>query len=333
MCSPSSPIYVSFARPTTSLKLNSLTQSYGTTTKTQIPNINLTRKVMCNPTRTMLVANSNCSFRSKLEKDEAFSSHMTMSGVIHDEEPKTRRLNLEQQGKVYKSTTADCSQIYDGRDMLPEYSRKFTRNHKALRAELDEKFSFYDPISNRRSRKSTDSTDTHPKVEVSGAKGKQNNFLSDMIAGFAHFNGDERSTSSGTHSSKKNNPCSGATPKECSHSANAMKSPEIKPHTLNSINSSDGTSSRLSNNMIRRKKSTPHHRDRDINLKLSSILKSPHYSRPGEDLSRSLQILTGDTDQIDERLTKSMTDLDWSSSVDFNSVHFCKNVEVYCYKL
>ncbi|KAL3786656.1 hypothetical protein HJC23_006852 [Cyclotella cryptica] len=287
----------------------------------------------------MLVANCNCPLRSKLEKDKAYSSHMAMSGVIHhNEEPKTRRRNLEQQGKVYKSTTADCSQIYDGRDMVPEYSRKCRRSSGAFRAELDEKFSFYDPASNGmkcngkivpRSRKSPI---TPSNVEVNGAKGKQNNFLADMIAGFAHFNGDERSTSSATHSSRKPTQCSGDPQKECPHPAPVMKSSDLKPRHSNSTNSSDGTTSTLPNNLIRRKKSTPHHRDRDINLKLSSILRSPHYSRPGEDFSRSLQVLTGDTEQIDPRLTKSMTDLDWCSNVDFNSVHFCKNVEVYCYK-
>lgn len=286
----------------------------------------------------MLVANSNCSLRSKLEKEKAYSFQMDKTCEIQNEEPRTRRLNLEQQGKMYKSTTADCSQIYDGRDMVPEYSRKCRRHSGALKAEQDDKFSFYDPATNSmkfdgkgipRSRKSTDTS----REVVNGAKSKRNNFLSDVIAGFAHFNGDERSTSSATHPSRKPNPCSGTPQKECSQSANAMNSSDFKPRSFNPTNSSDGAASTLSNNLIRRKKSTPHHRDRDINLKLSGILKSPHYSRPGEDFSRSLQILTGETGQIDERLTKSMTDLDWSSSVDFNSVHFCKNVEVYCYKL
>lgn len=260
---------------------------------------------MCN----MLVAKSSCSLSSQFERHTpATKSH--------------HRLNyLKKQLSAYKNATADNAQVYDGHDMVPQYFRNCRRNSGALRAELSAK--------NGKKRE---------ERNVKSSSGKSTE--SDLAAGYTSFNQDERSTSTSITApscvSKASN-SSGTKSVQTSIPTKPMTNPVDVPKSINSISTrpkNEVVSSSSTQKMIRRKKSSPHHRDHDMNLKLPSIMRSPRYSkcRPG-DLASSLLDLSVTDRVVDERLTKSLTDLevDWGDSLDFNSVHFRKNVEVYIY--
>ena len=249
----------------------------------------------------MLASKSNCPLTVERQCPPKVRS-------LASNDNNTRRLIIKKQADAYKNATADFSQVYDGHDTVPLYTNKCRRNSGTLRLELDNKFSH------------------SPDV-------KDDEKVFNMASGFESFNQEEGSTYTGSsfppslaskssisdiHLSRKDSP---ATPKER----------PVQKH-----NDVGSKSRALPRNMIRRKKSCPNHRDHEMNLRLSGIMKSPRYSHcKPEDLSRSLQDLDLKVPLADERLTKSMTDLDpqeWSESLDFNNVRFRKNVEVYVYK-
>jgi hypothetical protein len=273
----------------------------------------------------MLVIKSNSSLLHKSDK-----------ACIETDESKTRHLNIKKQLDAYKVRMADSSQIHDGHDV--EYKIKSRRNSGLLRAELDKKFSCYptskntvEKLSTSRARKSSDPPIQDDLNEVA----KRHRLVADVLASFVHFNQDVDSSLTIRQPSKFKTlnvvPEKQSTlqVKESTPSAKTSSSPRQRRATV----ASDGATASCAPKTIRRKKSCPQHRDREMNQNLSGIIKSPRYlpSRPGQ-LSRSMQE-TGGPEIVDERLSQSMNDLDFSSrSIDFNSVHFRNNVEVYCFK-
>jgi hypothetical protein len=302
----------------------------------------------------MLVAKSSSSLSSKKVLEKHYPTQSTNKCVDASIETKARRLNLKKQLDAYKIATADCSQVYDGHDMIPQNLRKSRRNGD-VRFELDITFR-YCPVKNDNKRREKVESSASPSKAKTTDKltlkldGKDT--IDDVTATFASFNQDERSTSTSSTAisslaSKSSSSGIQAVPK--AYSTKIVKQKVVtKPEkikeevgtTPGNANSSstkpEAVTPSSSQKMVRRKKSSPHHRDRAMNLKLSGIIKTPRYSQSKpEDLSRSLQDIDAIGRVVDERLTKSMTDLEtnWSESLDFNSVHFKKNVEVYCYKL
>ena len=287
----------------------------------------------------MMVTKSNCPL--SVERPSPPKVRSSMSN-----ENKTRRFNMNRQLDAYKNATADLSQVYDGHDMIPQYTNKCRRNSGAVRLELDKKFSYSvdrnkikptgrgSLISNTKS-----SLKLHTPSNISSTldDGDTDKILN-MSSGFDSFNREEESTcnSSSAYSSLASEL------RSSTFRTRPKDSPTpITPKELPAQSQSDATSTRSKSrspprNMIRRKKSSPNHRNHEMNLHLSGIMKSPRYSHcKPEDLSRSLQSLDLKKTLADERLTKSMTDLDpldWSGALDYNNVRFGKNVEVYVYK-
>jgi hypothetical protein len=232
---------------------------------------------------------------------------------------KRRRLNLKKQQEVYKTAMADSSQVYDGRDMMPDYSSK-SRESGALRAELKALSSFYRPVKNsqehnekiRPSSRNTADTKTSPTehscahVKHSGQSSQHEHSISPTNHSFS-----DSKAASITHANQR------------ATTAMQMQSSEVKPcgTTSASVASEDSESS-SSLKLIRRKKSSPQHRCIDKNLKLSGIMKPPRYlpSQLGNQLTSSLKITRDENVYLDKRLTKSI-------------VEFRANVEVYCYTL
>eukprot|EP00804_Cyclotella_cryptica_P022473 CCRYP_015104-RA/>CCRYP_015104-RA protein AED:0.13 eAED:0.13 QI:0/-1/0/1/-1/1/1/0/259 len=259
---------------------------------------------MCNSSGTMLALKP------------AYPTQKMVTTVFPDDS-KRRRLNLKKQQEAYKTTMADRSQIYDGRNMLPHYS-SISRDSDALRADLKALSSFYRPVKKSQEHRGKDytssssaaDTNTSP-AEVSGAYVKHN----------CHFSPHEHSISPTTDSLSD----SKAIPQTSQSDSvlTAAKTSESKPcddATATTVSEDSESSSSLK--LIRRKKSSPQHRCIDKNLKLSGIMKPPRYvpSELGDQLTSSLKITRGRKVTIDERLTKSM-------------VEFRANVEVYCYSL
>jgi hypothetical protein len=293
----------------------------------------------------MLVAKSSSSLSSKKVLEKHYPTQSTNKCVDASIETKARRLNLKKQLDAYKIATADCSQVYDGHDMIPQNLRKSRRNGD-VRFELDITFR-YCPVKNDNKRREKVESSASPSKAKTTDKltlkldGKDT--IDDVTATFASFNQDERSTSTSSNAISSLASKSSSSATKMVKQKVVIKPEKIKEEvgtTPGNANSSstkpEAVTPSSSQKMVRRKKSSPHHRDRAMNLKLSGIIKTPRYSQSKpEDLSRSLQDIDAIGRVVDERLTKSMTDLEtnWSESLDFNSVHFKKNVEVYCYKL
>ncbi|KAL7481624.1 hypothetical protein ACHAW6_007304 [Cyclotella cf. meneghiniana] len=258
------------------------------------------------------------SSHTMLALKPTYPTEVKMMTTALPDDSKRRRLNLKKQQEAYKTAMADSSQIYDGRDMMPDYSSKF-RDSGAFRAELKALSSFYRPVKNCQehngkaypSSRDTADTQTSP-IERSCAHVKHND----------QFSRNEHSISPTDHSLSD----SKASITHAIHKATLamqVQSSEFTPcdTTSTSVASEDSESS-SSLKLIRRKKSSPQHRCIDKNLKLSGIMKPPRYlpSQLGDHLGSSLKINRDEKVYVDERLTKSM-------------VEFRANVEVYCYTL
>ncbi|KAL3775248.1 hypothetical protein ACHAWO_012999 [Cyclotella atomus] len=291
---------------------------------------------MCNINS--VVVKSNCSLpSSQFERNAPARIRDKGAASSSPNESITRRMTLKKQLTVYKNATADCSQVYDGH----EY-QTCRRNRGDARAEIDKMFR-YCPVKNDQKRK-------EKGIDSSSSSGSSSKLSSlqviDLAAGFADFNQDDRSSSTVS-----------TAPSSCvSTSSTFIAHVKVKKNTstikqgpsvpkpidvqTNVNSSSTGIKSKdvspsTTQTAIRRKKSRPRHRNHEMNLKLVSSMRSPRYSkcRP-EDLCSSLQDLGVSGPVVDDRLTKSMTDLEanWGDSVDFNTVHFTTNVEVYVFK-
>lgn len=242
--------------------------------------------MMCNPRAKSLIAKSAVPASIK-----TITVH---AKIITVDEAKLRRLNLKHQHKAYKASMADHSQIFDGRDLVPEYNSKI--------AKLDALKKFYRPVKNSEGLQAIPSippetTTDAPPIDAGSAM--------DVEKAPEDASKYSRSVTS-------------------SSSANTTSSCMSKPpsDTLSTQSKPQDPT------LIRRKKSHPQHKNHEFNQKLASIMKSPRYMpskpnmpyRPGRELRCSLQDSRQVRKQVDERLTKSM-------------VEFRSNVEVYCYKL
>jgi len=294
----------------------------------------------------MIAAQSNCSLHSQFEGYTPAQIRDRGATASSSAETITRR-TLKKQLSAYKNATADCSQVYDGHDMGHQESKTCRRNRGNARAELDKMFS-YCPVKNDKKRNEKNIGSVSSPATSTGLTSRtatDTKKAIDMAAGFADFNQDDRSFSTVSTAPSScatvSSTSSARVKKNCT--TTAMPKPSVPkpiaiPKHVNSSstgNKSEVTSSSSTQTAIRRKKSRPCHRNHEMNLKLVSVMRSPRYSkcRPG-DLCSSLQDLGVNASVVDERLTKSMTDLetDWGDSIDFNNVHFKSNVEVYMFK-
>lgn len=202
-----------------------------------------------------------------------------------DQQP-TLSSKLYNQEQIYTSFAADKSQIYDGRDLqqlptsTPTVALKYLV-HKVRSGDdrVDRKtlsFQSYQPIIRKRSVESTDSISENqsiinPPSSPSRHSKKAPNNTSSAVS--PDKLGKSKRQDDLSVSMRRGRPSRRHSDISCERHSSTSDTMDGSASSRNSLSSST-----RSVNM--RRKSEPHHRDMDANLRLSSILKAPKYS-PG----------------------------------------------------